>query len=93
MSWFGIEQRLAKGLLELKKCGVTTPEGEVIHGFTQDELAGLIGAKKRDSISPVIRAFRDQGLLHTGNRLFVIRDLERVQKIANGSATALERLE
>lgn len=94
VSWFGMEQRLAKGLMELsQKLGSAGPDGVVVRGVTQEELAGLIGAKKRDSITPVIRVFRDQGLLRTGNRLFVVRDLDRVRKIADGGATALASTE
>ncbi len=93
-SWFGTEQRLAKGLLELsEKLGSAEADGIVIRGVSQHELAGLVGAKKRDSISPVIRVFRDQRLLSTGRQLFVIHDLDRVRKIAEGSATALEGTE
>ncbi|QQQ77029.1 Crp/Fnr family transcriptional regulator [Saccharothrix sp. 6-C] len=90
-SWFGIEQRLAKGLVELTaKLGIASADGIVIRGVSQHELAGLIGAKKRDSVSPVIRVFRDQGLLSTSRQLFVIHDLGRIKEIAEGGATALE---
>lgn len=91
MGWFGIEQRLAKGLVELsEKLGNTGPEGVVIRGVSQEELAGLIGAKNRNSITPVVRVFRKRGLLHTGSRRFVIPDLDHVRKIADGSATSLD---
>lgn len=93
-SWFGVEQRLARGLLELcEQLGSVEPTGTVVRGVSQQELAGLIGAKKRDSISPVIRVFRDQHLLTTGRQLFVIHNRDRLRQIAEGSATALEGTE
>ena len=89
-SWFGVEQRLALGLLELaRKLGKTDERSIRIEDVSQKELAGLVGAS-RESVSQVMRAFRRRGLVATGRELITVLNPEQLKEIADGAATALQ---
>lgn len=88
-SSFGVEQRLAKGLLELgRKVGSTEGSDVIIRGISQRELAGLVGAS-RESVSNVMGAFRNEGLVSTGRQRLVLRDRGRLQEVADRAITIL----
>jgi CRP/FNR family cyclic AMP-dependent transcriptional regulator len=87
LGYLGLEQRLAKALVELEtKIGQPAPDGRSIH-LSQTELAGLVGTS-RETISQLMRALRHRGIVGTGRQKITIHDLETLHKIANGESTA-----
>jgi CRP-like cAMP-binding protein len=86
--YIGVEQRLAKGLVELqRKIGEPVPDGVAIGPLSQVELAGLVGAS-REAISQVMKTFRLRDVVATGRQKVIIRDLETLKKIARGELTS-----
>ncbi|WP_411071033.1 Crp/Fnr family transcriptional regulator [Streptomyces sp. cmx-4-25] len=75
--------RLARLLVELAAShGTSGPHGVVIGcRLTQPELATLVGAAET-TVHKVLRALREEGLLETGYRSTVIRDLPRLGRLA-----------
>ncbi|MEU1268228.1 Crp/Fnr family transcriptional regulator [Streptomyces sp. NPDC005799] len=87
-SFLGVEQRLAKGLVELtsKELGIQTENGLALR-FSQQDLADLVGAS-RESVTQVIRKFKERGIVTTGRQVITIRDLPSLSRIAEGNFTA-----
>ena len=85
MAYQRVDQRLARKLLDLaQRFGVSTLRGTLIEArLTQQELAEMIGAT-RETLAHTLADFRRQGLLDTGHHQVVIRDAERLAKIAEG---------
>lgn len=79
----GVKSRLARWLLELaEEIGEPVKEGWSIGiSMSQQELAGRIGAS-RDAVAIELRRLREQGLVITGRRSIVLRDLEALRQIS-----------
>ncbi|GIO29383.1 MULTISPECIES: Crp/Fnr family transcriptional regulator [Paenibacillus] len=75
--------RVANLLLDLySNFGVETKDGLLISWkITQNHFASMIGVG-RESASRVINEFQAEGLLHIKNRMFIIINLDIIQKIA-----------
>lgn len=87
VSWLGIEQRVAKTLLELGRAlGKKEETGTVIRGLSQREIAGIVGAS-RESVAQVMRLFRQQGLVATGRGRITILDVDRLTGVGNPTPT------
>jgi CRP-like cAMP-binding protein len=73
---FNVTKRLAQQLVELAdRYGQDVEEGVRISlALTQDELASWIGAS-RESVSKALRSWRQHGLIETGRRSVLVRDL------------------
>lgn len=80
-----VRNRLARWLLELAtEVGEGTDEGWVIEStLSQQDLAGRIGAS-RDAVAIELRKLRESGLIATGRRRIVLRDLEALRMITAG---------
>jgi CRP-like cAMP-binding protein len=76
--------RLARVLVELSvSYGAPRADGVVIDvRLTQQELATLVGAAET-TVHKVLRELRDEGLLETGYRATVIRNLPRLSRLAD----------
>jgi CRP/FNR family transcriptional regulator, cyclic AMP receptor protein len=87
LGYLGLEQRLAKALVELEaKIGEPAPDGRSIL-LSQTQLAGYVGTS-RETVSQLMGTLRHRGILGTGRQKITIYDLEKLDKIANGEATA-----
>lgn len=78
-----VKNRLARWLLELAdEVGEPVEEGWIIDAsMSQQDLAGRIGAS-REAVAIELRRFREQGLILTGRRRIVLRDLEALRRIS-----------
>lgn len=87
-SSLAVEQKLARELvrLEAKGLGDQSADGIVLR-YNQADLAQLVGVS-RDAVVPVIRAFKDSGIVTTGRNKIIIRDLGALHDIAQGERTA-----
>ena len=87
-SYLGVEQRLAKSLIELveKGLGNNTSRGTELR-FSQRDLASLVGAS-RESVVQVIRGFKETGIVDTGRNVTIVTQLARLRKIADGESTS-----
>jgi CRP-like cAMP-binding protein len=76
--------RLARLLVELAVCYGFSGDSGVVIGcrMTQPELASLIGAAET-TIHKGLRELREEGLLETGYRTTTVRDLHRLQVVAD----------
>jgi CRP-like cAMP-binding protein len=86
MAYQRVGQRLARKLLDLAgRFGVSgTDERTVIaERFTQQELAEMIGTT-RETLAHTLSDFRRRGLLDTADHEVVIRDAERLARVAEG---------
>jgi CRP/FNR family cyclic AMP-dependent transcriptional regulator len=82
VSSLSVEQRLASALLEIaRKLGRNDPRGMAIHGMSQRELAGLIGAS-RESVAVAMSRFRTHQLVATGRERITVLDAARLREIA-----------
>ncbi|WP_283139003.1 Crp/Fnr family transcriptional regulator [Rhizohabitans arisaemae] len=75
--------RVATRLVELaERFGERVPAGlRISLPISQDELAGWVGAS-REAVSKALRSLRDRGLIETGRRRVIIRDLDRLRSRA-----------
>lgn len=80
---FDTAGRVATRLVELaERYGERTDQGlRVALPLSQDELAGWTGAS-REAVSKALRVLRDRGLIETGRRSVVVRDLEGLRRRA-----------
>ena len=76
--------RLARVLVELSvSYGAPRVDGVVIDvRLTQQELATLVGAAET-TVHKVLRELRDEGLVETGYRATIIRNLPRLSRLAD----------
>ena len=81
---YGSQQRVARALVELAE-----REGEVVDtgvrvavGLTQEDLAGLV-ASSRETVARALGVLRRQELIATDRRAIVVRDLERLRRVAS----------
>lgn len=76
-----VRSRLAGWLLQLAAEVGEQVEGGWQIGSSQQDLAGRIGAS-RDAVATELGKLRDEGLVSTGRRRIVLRDLEAMGQIA-----------
>ncbi|MFD9304676.1 Crp/Fnr family transcriptional regulator [Streptomyces sp. NPDC060048] len=90
-SYLGVEQRLAKSLVELieKGLGSSTSRGMELR-FSQRDLASLVGVS-RESVVQVIRGFKDAGIVDTGRNVSIVTEMARLREIADGKSTSSSR--
>jgi CRP-like cAMP-binding protein len=76
----GSGQRLATMLVDLAaRHGRDTADGvEIAIALSQDEIAGMIGAS-RDSVTRALASMRSRGLVETGRRSIIVRDLDALR--------------
>lgn len=87
-SYLGVEQRLAKALVELESKGLGNRTNQGISlQFSQRDLADLVGAS-RESIVQVIRALKNRDIVKTGRQATILQDLDALRSIARGDITA-----
>ena len=85
MAYQRVGQRLAHKLIDLgQRFGVRSVRGTLIDArLTQQELADMIGTT-RETLAHTIGEFRRRGLVTTDRQRVVIRDAERLLKVAEG---------
>ncbi|MBM4409126.1 MAG: Crp/Fnr family transcriptional regulator [Chloroflexi bacterium] len=83
MAYQRVGQRLAQRLMDLAaRFGVPVARGTLIEArLTQQELAEMIGTT-RETLAHTLADFRRRGLLDTGHHRVVIRDAERLARLA-----------
>ncbi len=83
MAYQRVGQRLARKLLDLaQRFGVKTIRGTLIQArLTQQELAEMIGTT-RETLAHTLSDFRRRGLLDTSQHKVLIRDAERLARLA-----------
>ena len=65
-----------------RECGVACDDGiEIELHLSQEELGAWAGLS-RESVVKALRSFRDQGLVRTGRRMLVVRDLPALVALA-----------
>jgi CRP/FNR family transcriptional regulator, cyclic AMP receptor protein len=79
-----VKSRLARWLLQLAdEVGERETEGLVVSvSLSQQDLAARIGAS-RDAVTIELRRLREQGVIATGRRRIVIRDLDALHRTAS----------
>uniref|UniRef100_UPI0013D58239 Crp/Fnr family transcriptional regulator n=1 Tax=Candidatus Frankia alpina TaxID=2699483 RepID=UPI0013D58239 len=80
-----VAMRVARVVFELQRAyGSDAGQGTRSVGIplTQPELAGLVGAAE-PTVHKALRELRQRGILDTGYRSLLIRDLEQLQRAAN----------
>jgi len=84
MAYQRVGQRLARKLIDLaQRFGVETVRGTLIQArLTQQELAEMIGTT-RETLAHTLSDFRRRELLDTTHHQVVIRDAERLAKVAH----------
>ena len=85
MAYQRVGQRLARKLVDLaSRFGATSVRGTLIQArLTQQELADMIGTT-RETLAHTIGDFRRRGLISTEQQRVVVRDAERLLRIAEG---------
>jgi CRP-like cAMP-binding protein len=84
LAFYNLPQRVAQVLLNLATMfGRPDEKGGIKLGlrFTQEELAELAGAR-RETLSTVLQAFREEGILDLRYARIDIRDMDALQKLA-----------
>jgi CRP-like cAMP-binding protein len=78
-----VKSRLARSLLELAAVvGKQVKDGWLIEELSQEDLAARIFAS-RDAVAIELGRFRKQGLVSTGRRTIVLRDLGKLKEISS----------
>ena len=87
LSVYTVEQRIAGALLRVaKKLGEQKQMGMLIQiPFSRQDLAAMTGTTV-ESVSRVMSRFSAEGLISTGRKWVVLRDLERLQQIVDQGA-------
>lgn len=87
-SFLGVEQRLAKVLVEFESKGAgAVQDGRFALQLSQRELADVVGAS-RETVVQVVRALKARGIVTTGRQTTIIENLEALRGIASGDQTA-----
>jgi CRP/FNR family cyclic AMP-dependent transcriptional regulator len=86
MAYRRVDQRLARKLIDLsQRFGARTARGTMIRArLTQQELAEMIGTT-RETLAHTLGDFRRDGLVDASGQSVVIRDAERLARIADGT--------
>lgn len=88
-SLLGVEQRLAKAIVELWSKGLGTgPEEKQELRLSQQDLADIAGISL-DSVKQIIRSFKSRMIVTTGRQSTTIIDLERLKEISRGESTGM----
>lgn len=87
MSTEAVERRVAHALLRLAKQSGRKVEGgvEIVFPITRQDLAEMTGTTLF-TVSRILRAWRDDGLVASGRRRIVIRKPDRLSSLADGAA-------
>jgi CRP-like cAMP-binding protein len=77
-----VSRRVAAVLVRLaEEHGRTVPEGVVIDALSQEDIAAQIGAARR-TVARALRLLRERGIVETGRRRFLIRELRVLRAFA-----------
>ena len=84
MAYQRVDERLARKLVDLaQRLGVQTPRGTLIAArLTQQELAEMVGTTQ-ETLAHTLADFRRSRLLRTEHHQILIRDAERLARIAD----------
>src|SRR2546423_983201 len=91
MAYHRVDRRLARKLGDLSdRFGTPTDGGTLIDArLTQQELADMIGTT-RETLAHAIADFRRQGILDTAHHRVLIRNAERLARMADGERAESE---
>lgn len=79
---FDVSRRVAVVLVRLaEERGQTVPEGVVVDALSQEDIAAQIGAARR-TVARALRVLRERGIVETGRRRFLIRELRVLRAFA-----------
>ncbi|MDS0139874.1 Crp/Fnr family transcriptional regulator [Amycolatopsis sp. NPDC004772] len=80
---FDVSRRVAVVLVRLaEERGRTVPEGVVVDALSQEDIAAQIGAARR-TVARALRVLRERGIVETGRRRFLIRELRVLRAFAH----------
>ena len=80
---FDVSRRVAAVLVRLaEERGRTVPEGVVVDALSQEDIAAQIGAARR-TVARALRVLRERGIVETGRRRFLIRELRVLRAFAH----------
>ncbi|ADJ47829.1 CRP/FNR family transcriptional regulator [Amycolatopsis mediterranei S699] len=80
---FDVSRRVAGVLVRLaEERGQTVPEGVVVDALSQEDIAAQIGAARR-TVARALRVLRERGIVETGRRRFLIRELRVLRAFAH----------
>jgi CRP-like cAMP-binding protein len=87
MAYDRVDQRLARRLLDIGERFGSPIEGGTLLGprFSQQELADLVGTT-RETLAHTLSSFRRDGLIDTTDHRLLIRDAERLARVADGNS-------
>jgi CRP-like cAMP-binding protein len=85
MLYCSVERKLAKTLLNLAEEFGLVQQGDILINLrlTHSDLANLI-ASTRETVSSVLKKFRDNGLIDCRDHRFILLSKERLTRLANG---------
>ncbi|WP_410597141.1 Crp/Fnr family transcriptional regulator [Amycolatopsis sp. lyj-23] len=79
---FDVSRRVAVVLVRLaEERGRPEPDGVVIDALSQEDIAAQIGAARR-TVARALRVLRERGIVETGRRRFLIRELRVLRAFA-----------
>ncbi|WP_410616720.1 Crp/Fnr family transcriptional regulator [Amycolatopsis sp. lyj-109] len=80
---FDVSRRVAVVLVRLaEERGRTVPEGVIVDALSQEDIAAQIGAARR-TVARALRVLRERGIVETGRRRFLIRELRVLRAFAH----------
>ncbi len=80
---FDVSRRVAVVLVRLaEERGRTVPDGVVVDALSQEDIAAQIGAARR-TVARALRVLRERGIVETGRRRFLIRELRVLRAFAH----------
>lgn len=80
---YDVSRRVAAVLVRLaEERGRTVPEGVVVDALSQEDVAAQIGAARR-TVARALRLLRERGIVETGRRRFLIRELRVLSAFAH----------
>jgi CRP/FNR family cyclic AMP-dependent transcriptional regulator len=80
---FDVSRRVAGVLVRLaEERGRTVPEGVIVDALSQEDIAAQIGAARR-TVARALRVLRERGIVETGRRRFLIRELRVLRAFAH----------
>ncbi|WP_410574540.1 Crp/Fnr family transcriptional regulator [Amycolatopsis sp. cmx-4-61] len=79
---FDVSRRVAVVLVRLaEERGRVEPDGVVIDALSQEDIAAQIGAARR-TVARALRVLRERGIVETGRRRFLVRELRVLRAFA-----------
>ena len=80
---FDVSRRVAAVLVRLaEERGRIVPEDVVVDALSQEDIAAQIGAARR-TVARALRVLRERGIVETGRRRFLIRELRVLRAFAH----------